>query len=351
MKIIASPAFHPREQNPYTRLLYKNMNAQVSDFSYRRSITTDCDIVHLHWPEWELNAFGNSIEAATWLRLKLVAIDILRVRGAKVVWTVHNLRAHEGRHPRLEKWFWSAFIRRVDAYITLAESGRVAAIDRFPGLASIPGYVIPHGHYRDEYPNSSTDDARKQLGISASTKVLLFFGQLREYKNVPALIRAFREAPGDIALCIAGRPSSEALTTQIKREAALDSRVFLHLYEVPKERVQIFFRAADLVVLPYRDILNSGAALLSLSFNRPVLVPNRGAMDELRSRTGPEWVRTYSREIDASALQEALTWATGISRPSEADLGDLQWPKLAAQTLQAYEDVIGKRVHGSLHDS
>jgi glycosyltransferase involved in cell wall biosynthesis len=344
MKVVAYPAFNPREQNPYTRLLYRNMAAEVADFSYRRSLTTRYDILHLHWPEWELNAYSSAIEAAARLRMKLLAIDFLRARGARVVWTAHNLSAHDGLHPRLEKWFWSAFISRVDAYIALTQSGRAAAQKRFPRLERIPSFVIPHGHYRDEYRVNSNDDARKQLGIRCRAKVMLFFGQVREYKNVPALIRAFRGTQKDEVLCIAGRPSSENLAAEVRREACGDPRVLLHLYEVPKDRVQLFFRAADLVVLPYRDILNSGAALLALSFNRPVLVPNQGAMGELQTSAGAEWVRTYSGDIDAAQLEDGLAWAATPARPRELCLDHLEWPRLAEQTLHAYEEIRSERV-------
>jgi glycosyltransferase involved in cell wall biosynthesis len=260
-----------------------------------------------------------------------------------VVWTAHNLKAHDGLHPKLEKWFWSAFISRVDAYIALTQSGRAAARERFPSLERIPSFVIPHGHYRDEYPVNSNDDARKQLGIRSRAKVLLFFGQVREYKNVPALIRAFRDTQKDEVLCIAGRPSSENLAAEVRREACGDPRVLLHLYEVPQDRVQLFFRAADFVVLPYRDILNSGAALLALSFNRPVLVPNQGAMGELQSSAGAEWVRIYSGDIDAAQLVDGLAWAVASERPREVRLDHLEWPRLAEQTLHAYEEIRSPR--------
>jgi beta-1,4-mannosyltransferase len=351
MKVMAYPAFNPREQNPYTRLLYKNMRAEVYDFSYRRSLTTRYDILHLHWPEWELNAYVNPIMAAAWLKIKLLAIDCLRARGAKVVWTAHNLGAHDSLHPRLEKWFWSAFIRKLDAFIALTQSGHRATVDKFASLKRVPSYVIPHGHYRNEYSNNSGADPRKELGLSPHARVLLFFGQVRQYKNVPALIRAFRKIEGDVILCIAGRPSSEILATELRREAVSDSRIHLHLYEVPMERVQFFFRAADLVVLPYRDILNSGSALLSLSFNRPLLVPDLGAMGELRSDAGSEWVRTYSGTIDARALNEALGWASNCKRPTELCLDHLEWRELSQRTLRAFEEVIAKRPHYSAPDS
>jgi glycosyltransferase involved in cell wall biosynthesis len=107
--------------------------------------------------------------------------------------------------------------------------------------------------------------------------------------------------------------------------------------------VQLFFRAADFVVLPYRDILNSGAALLALSFNRPVLVPNQGAMGELQSSAGAEWVRIYSGDIDAAQLVDGLAWAVASERPREVRLDHLEWPRLAEQTLHAYEEIRSPR--------
>jgi beta-1,4-mannosyltransferase len=344
MKIIAQPAFRFRENNPYTWLLYHRMTAQVSDFSYRLSLTDHYDIFHLHWPEWELNAFRSVAKAAARLKLKLMLIDQLRKRGTKIVWTVHNLRAHEALHPRLEEWFWQGFTKRVDGYIALSDAGRVAARERFPYLQRVPGYVIPHGHYRDEYPVNESSDARNQLGISPNAKVVLFFGQIREYKNVPALVRAFRNIEDrNVILCVAGRPNPGNLAGELHWTAGTDPRIRLHLHQVPKDRVQLFFGAADLVVLPYRDILNSGSALLALSFNRPILVPGRGAMGELRSRVGPDWVQTYAGEIDTPELEKALIWAQQASRSREPRLDDLEWPQLADQTVKAYTEIISKR--------
>jgi beta-1,4-mannosyltransferase len=351
MKVLAYPAFSQREINPYTRLLYGSMAAEVSDFSHGRALAARHDIFHLHWPEWELNCIVNPIEAALRLRLKLLLIDLMRARGTKVIWTAHNLKAHDGLHPKLERWFWNAFTKRVDGYIALTESGRVAAREHFPNLARVSGYVVNHGHYRDEYPHDSSENARDELGIGRSARVALFFGQIREYKNVPTLIREFSKVEGEVVLCIAGKPNSEQLAEKLQAASAADSRVRLHLQTIPTPRVGLFLRAADLVVLPYRDIFNSGSALLALSFNRPILVPARGAMSELRAKAGPEWVRTFDGEVDSLDLTQALEWACSTSRATEAPLDELAWPKLAEQTLRAYEDVIARRTRARLHSS
>jgi glycosyltransferase involved in cell wall biosynthesis len=340
MRVIAQPAFNARNDNPYTWLLYRHMAADVTDFSYRRALAARYDIFHIHWPELELNAFRSSIKAAARLRLKLSLIDAIRARGTRIVWTVHNLKSHDVMHPRLERWFWSEFIKRVDGYIALTSSGREAAKERFPGLARVPGFVVPHGHYRGEYPVDADIDARGELNIPSGAKVFLSFGQIRDYKNIPTLIRVFRRTKDkDMVLCIAGRPNPQSLSEELQREAAGDSRIRLHMQTIPKERVQFLFRAADLVVLPYRDILNSGSALLALSFNRPILVPARGAMGELQASVGMDWVRTYQGNLDDNELTQALTWATA-PRPKEAPLDDLEWTRIAGQTLKAYAEIL-----------
>jgi beta-1,4-mannosyltransferase len=83
---------------------------------------------------------------------------------------------------------------------------------------------------------------------------------------------------------------------------------------VKKEDVSMFMQAADLVVLPYRSIFNSGSALLALSFNKPVLLPDLGAMGELKNDFGNSWVQTFTGNLDAKTLEHSLEWATQ-SRP------------------------------------
>ncbi|MGA3091059.1 MAG: glycosyltransferase [Terriglobales bacterium] len=342
IKVLAQPAFNTRAENPYTWLLYNAMAAEVTDFSYRRSLDARYDIFHIHWPELELNAIPGVAEAAARLKLKLTLMDALRARGTRIVWTVHNLKAHEGLHPRLEQWFWPAFTRRLDGFIALTSSGQTAATERFVNLEHVPGYVIPHGHYRGEYPVNTEADARQELNLAEDAKVFLFFGQIREYKNVPGLIRAFRKlADADAILCIAGRPKPEGVGEQLRREAAGDPRIRLHLENIPKDRVQFFFRAANLVVLPYRDILNSGTAILALSFSRPILVPCRGAMGELKASVGPEWVSTFPAELDADKLERALAWSLE-PRAQEAKLENLEWPQIADWTLEAYAQIVAR---------
>ncbi|MBX6361871.1 MAG: glycosyltransferase [Acidobacterium ailaaui] len=344
MRIAASPAFKLRHYNPYTWLLYKNMPVQVDEFSWF-DLRSKYDILHLHWPESDINASNNPLIAFARTRWKLFVIDYLKTRGTKLIWTVHNLKSHESLHPRLEHWLWRQFIPRVDGIISLTSTALHAVLSEHQALESIPSFIIPHGHYRDEYPNDENLNAREILGIKHDQKILLFFGSIRPYKGVAKLITAFREVSGeDLLLYIVGQIPTKEKEAEYLSLAAGDARVHLHLKPtfIPKNKVQIYFQAADLVVLPYQEILNSGTALLALSYNRPILVPDQGSMGELASHVGNTWVRTYSGDITGSILQDALNWALTLSRTKLAPLHNFDWPKISLETLKAYEAVLNK---------
>ncbi len=74
----------------------------------------------------------------------------------------------------------------------------------------------------------------------------------------------------------------------------------------------MYLSAANAVILPYREVLNSGSALLALSCSRPVMVPDRGAMSELRADFSSDWVNIFQGPLDVPVLQDALRW--GVSR-------------------------------------
>ncbi len=347
MRILAWPN---ASTNPYTPLLYSNMGPDVlvEEFSTRK-ILRRYTVWHIHWPESLLN-IQSPYKAAFKLAGFLAMVDYLRWRGGKIVWTMHNFKAHEALHPSLEKRFWRQFIPRVDGAISLSETGLSIARAQFPALEKMPMAVIPHGHYRAEYPKSP-GHARGALGIPPNARVILFFGAIRPYKNVDALVRAFREvSTPDALLYIVGRPNTATLTEAILDEAAKDGRVRIAFEFVKTEDVSKYMEAADVVVLPYRAILNSGSALLALSFSRPVLVPDLGAMGDLRNDFGDAWVQTFSGDINAGILEAGLDWAAN-SRSAECPMPDkYNWQSIRSETVRFYEQVAsGSGKKGRVH--
>ena len=86
--------------------------------------------------------------------------------------------------------------------------------------------------------------------------------------------------------------------------------------------------SADAVVLPYRNILNSGAALFALSRNRPVLAPNIGSLPELRETVGSDWIYLYHGEFNQCVLIDFIAWMRRTKRSEVAPLDSYAWSRI-----------------------
>jgi beta-1,4-mannosyltransferase len=216
-----------------------------------------------------------------------------------------------------------------------------AALERFPRLRRVPGFVVPLGHYRNEYPEPvERASAREALGLPADAKVLVHFGRIRPCKNVPGLIAAFRSLDDPEAiLVIAGKPVGSLEEAELQTLAGEDPRIRLDLRMVPSDLLQRYVSAADLAVLPFSAILNSSSALLALSLDRPVLLPRKGAMGELQEMVGTQWVRTYEGSLTGAELAAALRWALDVPREERAPLDAFGWEAIAEGTLRAYDAI------------
>lgn len=338
--------------NPYIELLYNSIRIvdselEIQDFSLRRILFGRWHIWHLHWPEFSFNHRNPLLMAAKVGVLSFLLIWA-KLLGTKIIWTVHNLEAHERLYPTLEIWFKRWFTSRVDGVIAMTHGGAEQARERFPALRDKPLAVIPHGHYVDVYPNVvGRREARSKLGLSDQDIVFLYVGQIRSYKNVPALIEAFRglNSP-QVRLVIAGRPHGNQLTHAIENAMHGDPRILPYLRFVPDEELQLFMNAADLVVLPYQEILNSGSALMALSFGKPILVPNRGVMAELQATFGDNNVITYDGEFTSASLANVLEKFS--AEPAEGDsliqrvTEELAWGRIGEATVSFYRQVGGR---------
>lgn len=311
--------------------------AIVDDFSFRRAWTGRYDVLHLHWPDSHLLTQSWWGALAKHMRLALL-VTFLRTRGTRVVWMMHNLQPHEKNHWLSARLFSLWFPRMCTHVIALTGHGLVCARALYPSLRRKPAAIVPHGHYRDEYPPApSREISRAQLGLPRDRFTFLFFGNIRRYKNVPLLIEAFRHMPGrDVQLIIAGAPGYGVSPQELAELAAGDERIHLHMAFVPDEKLPLFIGAADMVVLPFDSILNSGSVLLALSFNRTVLAPRLGSLPEIHSKVGSRWLRLYDQPLTAQILEEARSSQSRVGEQEQVDLSAFDWDAIAQHTLDFY---------------
>ncbi|WP_432494370.1 glycosyltransferase [Kineococcus auxinigenes] len=285
--------------------------------------------VDLQWPEW---VFRGSGSATGKLLMLLRTCLVARLLGHRLVLTVHNLRGHGGEHPHLERAMWAALTVLATHVHTFTEAGAREFRAAHPAARRARDVVIPHGHYGPvlgELPDRRV--ARAALGLGEDDEVVLTFGKLSAYKGVNALVRAFTGDPSPAArLLVCGAPADSATVDFLQHAAGADDRLRVTARFLQENELTAAVVAADLVVLPYARVTNSGSALMALSIGRPVLLPDTPVFAELRERTGTAWVHLYRGGLNAVALRAALSAAREV-RDEVPDLDWCSWSTVEAQ--------------------
>jgi glycosyltransferase involved in cell wall biosynthesis len=311
--------------------------ARVDEFNFRRAFLGSYDVVHIHWPDTHLRTHSWWRAVGKHARLALMCL-VLRARGTRVIWMMHNLKPHEKDHWISSALFPLWFPRLCTHVIALTAHGLQAARQLYPALHDKPAAIVPHGHYREVYPNiPSRAAARRQLGLAPDRFTFLFFGNIRRYKNVPLLIRTFRNLQDrDVQLVVAGLPVLGMTAEDLQALAGDDDRIHLHLKFVPDEEVALYLAAADKVILPFDSILNSGSVLLALSLNRAVMAPRLGSLPEIEAQVGRRWLQLYDGELTPQLLRQARTDTGAPAEHERPDLSAFDWDAIARTTLEFY---------------
>lgn len=316
-----------------------NSGIFVEEFSFWKILKGKNDVFHIHWPE---RFFGSPFFIKELLKIILFLFIILiaKAKKTKILWTIHNLRSHENYHPKLENLFWKFFVRMIDGYISLSEEADSIAKKVFPEIERKKGFVIPIGHYKNFYSDFlNKESARKRLSIPPDKKVIIYFGLIRNYKNVLSLIKSFRSLDDEnIILLIVGKPFSDKIKEEVETASSGDSRIRLILRFVSHEEVGLYMKISDIMVLPQKEVFNSSSVILALSYNVPVLVPEKLTGEEMKKRFGENWVKTFE-ELNPDVLKDALKWIE-TKRNRWNPPKEMEWSLIAKKTIEAYKSVI-----------
>jgi glycosyltransferase involved in cell wall biosynthesis len=237
-----------------------------------------------------------------------------RLLRKKIVLTVHNVNAdkRDSKDTRLNRLTLRIQYHLAHHIFVHTEKMKRELIEDF-GVPDGRVTVIPFG-INNAVPNThlTPADAKQRLGLREDERVILFFGRITPYKGLEYLISAFRQVLTqyeNYRLIIAGKPDKcEEYWRSIRetiREDAESGRVMLRADFIPDDEVEVFFKAADALVLPYRDIYQSGVLFLGQSFGLPVLAADVGSLrDEIvEGETGfvfePESPSNLARAIDS----------------------------------------------------
>ena len=340
--VLAFPAFKNRASNPYNYLLYSGIEAhgaKVKEFSFIECFKLQYDVIHVHWPELYLNS-AYYIKALLYSALIVFCLAWARLFGKRVVWTVHNLKPHQVKYSRLNNLYWKMYLKLVDGYLSLSKSNCEIIEEEYPATNHFERAVTMHGLYKGYYKDEiSRSDARQLLAIDESKPVCLLMGQLRRYKNIELLIDVFSQSSlADVDLIIVGRSVDSDYSSELKTRANGNSNIRIIEEFIEDDRIQVYLNAADLVVLPFRQIFNSGSALLGVSFGVPTLVPSTPNFMEYQAVVN-DLIVCFDDELTADDILKGLAIP---KNGNPVDYEALKWETVAGQTLSFYKHVLKK---------
>ncbi len=295
------------------------------------------DVIHLHWPEAYYRVRGRLIPG---LDLLWAYSFVSQTKHYKIpyVWTVHDLYPH-GTNPtnvwRTEKVARRFLFRNAFTVVVNCPSAIPIVCQEF----GEPRRCIsaPLGNFRVFYPDLLTDaQARGVLGLRTNDIVFLVFGGQRKNRNAIEVIQAFRSLKQEnVRLVIAGR-ADRSVRSSVEAAASTDSRIKMFLEFVSEERVEVFLKASDFLIMPGHWYLTSAVVALGLSYSRPVIVPSWGCSKEMIGNAGYVYDETRPGSL-LSCMQMALSSdIEDFHFLAEQRSRCLSWEANANQLIEAY---------------
>lgn len=304
-------------------------------------------ILHILW--------NNKIE---WFDRTILML-YYKTLGKKVALTAHNVnQARRDAKDSLLNRITLGIQYRLCDHIFVHTPKMKDELCRDFGVAEKVVTVIRHP-INNAFPDTelAPAEAKRRLGLRDDEKAVLFFGRIRPYKGIEHLLAAFQllaAKHSNYRLIIAGEPKkgSEEYREEIERAVKQDftpGKIILKIQFIPDEEMEIYLKAADVLVLPYKEIFQSGVLFLAYSFGLPVVATDVGSFREeiVEGTTG-----FLCQPGDPAELEKAIEryFASGLYKNLKVRRQELKdyaeanhsWNAVADLTRNAYAEMLGR---------
>jgi D-inositol-3-phosphate glycosyltransferase len=336
-----------RDQNPNARPIRKM--ARVLTYYWRLvsySARAKPKIFHILW--------NNKFQLFDCTLLMLY----YKLLGKRIVFTAHNVNA--GKRDSNDSWLNRFSLKvqyNLSDHIFVHTDGMKREMMSEFHIPESNVSVIPFG-INNTVPNTGLSilEAKRQLGISRGDRILLFFGNIAPYKGLEYLIAAFGELlkkNRSYRLLVVGKPKgSKTYWNQVRRSIAsrgFGDRIIEKIEYIPDEETELYFKAADVLVLPYIRIFQSGVLFLSYNFGLPAIAADVGNLKEeiIEGQTGLAFKAQDSsdlaRKIEDYFESELFYHLETRRAQIKMYAGErYSWARVAAVSMKVYTGLLSR---------
>jgi D-inositol-3-phosphate glycosyltransferase len=281
-----------------------------------------------------------------------------KMLGKRIVFTAHNVNAgirdaNDSFLNRLTLGYQYGLSDHIFVHTQVMRNELISGFAVRPDKVT----VIPFG-VNNTLPNSALTrvEARRHLGIGTNDRTLLFFGRVVAYKGLEYLIEALSKLADklpDLRLIVAGARDDDRTywdeIRQIITRTGTGERIIQRIEFIPDEETEYFFKAADVLVLPYTHIYQSGVLFLGYSFGLPAIATDVGSLkDEIvEASTG---FMCPPKDSAALASTIEMYFSSDLYKNLESRRQEIKgyanerysWSKVAAITTNVYSNLLKK---------
>jgi glycosyltransferase involved in cell wall biosynthesis len=275
-------------------------------------------------------------------------LEFCRWRGSKIVLTVHDVLPHDTGETH--KQTFDALYRMADRLICHSDHIRTRLAMEFD-VPEEKVSVIPHGPFFYDIASAGKEEMPEGLENEPGKILVLWQGLIFPYKGVDLLLRAWQRVEAGNSNCmlaIVGTGAPELLEKIREQVKGLElNRVRLLLRFVSTRELVAIYRAADVVVYPYRAITTSGAIATGLALGKTIVASDLPVFRELLTHRQNALLVDPENSVELAGALLELAQDAGLRERLAAsvramDFGGQSWLSIAKKTVQAYGSVLDR---------
>ena len=294
-KLYVVPLLNPGNKNTdYLYQLYENIingntgNIKIEFISvfahckiFVKRLYGENNLLHYHWFE------ASDLKSFAGIFWKIIWISLYKLIGGKIVWTIHNKYPHANKYVILNRAL-RKYLAKISNKLHVHCKSAIKIMSPILNVTEEKFFIIEHPNFKVTIVNKKNavellQDKYPEINLAADKKIFLSFGVIAEYKGLIEIIDNFCDIENAV-LIITGLVKKVNVNYYNRLVTAAEGRENIYIISkfIDEDELNLFFGISDYVIFNFDDILTSGSVNLALNYNKKVIAPAMGCLNDIR---------------------------------------------------------------------